>query len=106
MLIPPASSISSIQPTPYGESLSIKPTGSTKKTEDASFTKLITNMVEEANATHVEADNKVQELIAGNVDNVHDVVLNVAKADLSFRFLMEVRNKVTEAYQEISRMPL
>lgn len=67
---------------------------------------MVGDLVQEANNTQLEADSSVRELMAGNVDNVHDVVLNVAKADLSFRFLLEVRNKVTEAYQEISRMPL
>ena len=74
--------------------------------EDRSFGQLMGEFVQNANSMQVDADNTLQDLIAGNVDNVHDVVLKVAKADLSFRFLMEVRNKVTEAYQQISRMPL
>ncbi len=74
--------------------------------EDRSFSQLMGELVQNANSMQVDADNTLQDLIAGNVDNVHDVVLKVAKADLSFRFLMEVRNKVTEAYQQISRMPL
>lgn len=74
--------------------------------EDRSFSQLIGELVQDASSMQLEADNTVTDLISGNVDNVHDVVMKVAKADLSFRFLMEVRNKVTEAFQEISRMPL
>lgn len=74
--------------------------------EDRSFSQLIGELVQDTSALQVEADNTITDLISGNVDNVHDVVMKVAKADLSFRFLMEVRNKVTEAFQEISRMPL
>lgn len=73
---------------------------------ERSFSQLIGELVQDASAKQVEADNTITDLISGNVDNVHDVVMKVAKADLSFRFLMEVRNKVTEAFQEISRMPL
>lgn len=106
MNIPKTSSFSSIRPL-HSDSITSTPTSSpAKKANKQSFVELIGDMVQDANTTHLEADNTVRELMAGNVDNVHDVVLKVAKADLSFRFLMEVRNKVTEAYQEISRMPL
>jgi flagellar hook-basal body complex protein FliE len=37
---------------------------------------------------------------------LHDVMGQIAKADVAFRFLLEVRNKLTEAYQEISRIPV
>ena len=73
---------------------------------DQNFADLVADVVQKANATQHEASAGIRELVAGNVDNVHEVVLKAAKADLSFRFLLEVRNKVTEAYQEISRMPL
>lgn len=35
---------------------------------------------------------------------LHDVMAQMAKADVAFRFLLEVRNKLTDAYQEISRL--
>ena len=94
------SNISSI-----GSSLPIQ-TPATPAKQNSNFGQLVGDLVQEANTTQLDADDTVRELIAGNVDNVHDVVLKVAKADLSFRFLLEVRNQVTEAYQEISRMPL
>ena len=37
---------------------------------------------------------------------VHRVLLDVAKADLAFRLALEVRNRLTEAYQEIMRMQM
>ena len=97
-----ASAIGSIQPLSSESTHSLP----TKEVGEQSFSKLIGELVQDANTTHLEAEDTTRELMAGNVDNIHDVVLKVAKADLSFRFLMEIRNKVTEAYQEISRMPL
>lgn len=76
------------------------------ETSATSFVDVVKNAVMEANDQQSHADEAMKQLVTGNVDNIHDVVLSVAKADLSFRFLMEVRNKVTEAYQEISRMQL
>jgi flagellar hook-basal body complex protein FliE len=37
---------------------------------------------------------------------LHTVMAQIAKADVAFRFLLEVRNKLTEAYQEVSRIPV
>ena len=47
-----------------------------------------------------------QTAVAGLVGNAspHDVVIAMTKADLSFRLLTQVRNKVVDAYKEIMRM--
>jgi flagellar hook-basal body complex protein FliE len=37
---------------------------------------------------------------------LHDVMASIAKADVTFRFLLEVRNKLTDAYQELSRLTI
>ena len=37
---------------------------------------------------------------------LHDVMGRIAKADVAFRFLLEVRNKLTDAYQELSRLTI
>ena len=50
------------------------------------------------------ADNKVSELLNGNGMDVHSAMVAVEKADLSFQLMMQVRNKIVSAYQEISRM--
>ena len=90
----------------------VPPTGGTVQARRASgaseggFGEMVGNLLKEVNETQAAADGTVRDLMAGNVDNIHDVVLKVAKADLSFRFLLEIRNKLTEAYQDIARMPL
>lgn len=40
----------------------------------------------------------------GEVDDVHQVMLAMDRADLSFRMTLEVRNKLLEAYQEVMRL--
>ena len=50
------------------------------------------------------ADQAVQALATGQADNLHAVSLAVAQADLSFRLVLELRNRVTEAYQDVMRM--
>jgi len=44
-----------------------------------------------------------QYAVAGKGE-LHEVMAQLAKADLAFRFLLEVRNKLTDAYQELSRL--
>jgi flagellar hook-basal body complex protein FliE len=51
-----------------------------------------------------QAENKVAGMLAGNGVDVHSAMIAVEKADLSFQLMMQVRNKIVSAYQEISRM--
>jgi flagellar hook-basal body complex protein FliE len=55
----------------------------------------------EANAV---ANTAVTQLATGEAQDVHSVALAVAQADLSFRLILEMRNRLTEAYQEVMRM--
>ena len=50
------------------------------------------------------ADNKVAALLDGSGMDVHSAMIAVEKADLSFQLMMQVRNKIVSAYEEISRM--
>jgi flagellar hook-basal body complex protein FliE len=57
------------------------------------------------NANAVQASDKaIQDMVSGEAEDLHTVSLAVAKADLSFRLVLELRNKLTEAYQEVMRM--
>ena len=70
------------------------------------FANLIDRFVGEANTQQVREDQSVQDLALGKTDSMHEVLLDVAKADLAFRLMLEIRNRLTEAYQEIAKMPL
>jgi|SRR5208282_2320516 len=50
------------------------------------------------------AETKVAGVLEGNGTDVHSALIAVEKADLSFQLMMQVRNKIVSAYQEISRM--
>ena len=51
-----------------------------------------------------EAQGQVTELLNGNGADLHRAMIAVEKADLSFQLMMQVRNKIVAAYQEISRL--
>lgn len=70
------------------------------------FVSVIKNMLADVSAHQVEADQAVQQLATGETDSLHHVMLAVAKADLSLHMVLEIRNKLSEAYQEIMRMQI
>lgn len=51
-----------------------------------------------------QAESKVSGVLTGNGTDVHSALIAVEKADLSFQLMMQVRNKIVSAYEEISRM--
>jgi flagellar hook-basal body complex protein FliE len=73
---------------------------------DLPFSQVISKFVNEANEQQLHSEGVVRDFAAGKTDSVHDVVLSVAKADLSFRLVLEIRNRLIESYQEIMRMQM
>jgi flagellar hook-basal body complex protein FliE len=70
------------------------------------FSNVVERFVTDANNQQLAADQSVQRLATGQSDSVHETMLALAKADLSLRVFMEVRNKVIDAYQEVMRMQM
>lgn len=70
----------------------------------ATFGDFLSKMVQEANSSQLEADKKMQEVAVGRNKDLHGAMLSMEKADINFRLLTQVRNKVIEAYREIMRM--
>lgn len=68
------------------------------------FGDLVSNLLKETNDQQQNIGVEVQKLVTGESDSVHDVVLSIARADLSFRLVMEMRDQLISSYQEIMRM--
>jgi flagellar hook-basal body complex protein FliE len=52
-----------------------------------------------------EADGKVSQLLTGNGQDVHSAMIAVEKANLAFEMMVQVRNKIVQAYQQVSGIP-
>jgi len=50
-----------------------------------------------------EADQAMQGLATGQVNNIHETMIAIEKANLSFNLMVQVRNKLVQAYEEIMR---
>lgn len=68
------------------------------------FGDLLVDKINEANSAIKVADSEVQNLVAGRTKNIHGAMIALEKADVSFKMLMQVRNKMIDAYREIMRM--
>jgi flagellar hook-basal body complex protein FliE len=78
--------------------------GGAPKVEGKDFKSVLVDSLNEVNRLQTEADQGVQKLMTGESKNVAEVFAAVNKAGIAFDLLMEVRNKLTDAYQEIQQM--
>jgi len=69
--------------------------------KSSSFKDVLKNFVGDVNKMQLEADDKVNRLATGEITNIHDVMVKVEEANLSFSLMMEIRNKIVEGYKEI-----
>ena len=74
------------------------------KNDAPGFTELLGRSIDQVEQRQQEADRAMQDLATGSRRTLHETMIQVEKADISFRLLMAVRSKLVQAYQEISRM--
>ncbi len=68
------------------------------------FADTLRGAMDEMGELSSEAESKVAGVLTGTGTDVHSALIAVEKADLSFQLMMQVRNKIVSAYQEIARM--
>lgn len=71
---------------------------------DTSFKDVLVEAVGEVQRLQNEADTTIKKLIAGEIKDVTETMVAVEKADVAFKTMMTVRNKMVSAYEEIMRM--
>jgi flagellar hook-basal body complex protein FliE len=68
------------------------------------FKSYLLESLEKVNQLQTEADEGVQKLVTGQTDNVAEVLTATRKAGIAFDLLMEIRNKLMDAYTELRQM--
>ena len=71
-----------------------------------SFGNKILESLNKINDQHQDANASITDLMTGKQQDINSVVASVAKADMSFKLLVGVRNKLVEAYKETMRMQI
>ena len=67
---------------------------------------LVSRGINSVNERQINAENSIEDLVTGNGNNLHDVVVAIQEANISFQFAVKARNKMVEAYQEVMRMQI
>jgi len=86
---------------PRGRQAASGSQGSTQELGDT-FTRLF----DEVNRLQGEADRKIEEFATSPDKDIHGTMIALQKADLSLRLMMQIRAKLTAAYQDVMRMQL
>jgi flagellar hook-basal body complex protein FliE len=81
-----------------------KPAGGAADGKPGSFASALEHSIAEVNSMQQKADAAITALATGDKVSLHDTMIAMEQADVSFRLMMQVRNKIVEAYQEILRM--
>lgn len=69
-----------------------------------SFSEILHNSVDKVNTMQTQADEAIDNLVAGRTKNISETMLAIERADSSLKLMMQVRNKILDAYKEIMRM--
>lgn len=69
-----------------------------------SFSDILKSAVQTVDSLHDSAATQVQQLLQGGTGDINQVMVAVEKADVSFQLMMQVRNKIVSAYQDIAQM--
>ena len=80
-------------------------TGAAEQTDLVSaFGGVLEQALDTVNDMQTRADRLTEKLAAGEVRDIHQVMIAVEQVNIALQLTMQVRNKVIESYQEIMRM--
>jgi flagellar hook-basal body complex protein FliE len=98
--------INSVGPLQDSGSIGKKPGLGAQKAGDSSFKDVMKSFLSDVNEMQNKADESIQKMAAGEITDVHQVMSTVEEANTAFNMMMEIRNKVMDAYQELMRVRL
>ena len=71
---------------------------------DSSFSNVLGRLVHDVNGKQADASEAVNGLLSGQNVSLHQAMIAMEEASVSFQLMVEVRNKLLESYQELMRM--
>lgn len=69
-----------------------------------SFKDFLLDSIRDVNSMQQDADKAVEKLVTGGDVNPAEVLIAVQKADIAFRMMIQVRNKMVQAYEEVKNI--
>jgi flagellar hook-basal body complex protein FliE len=80
--------------------------GGASNSGSSEFSNILQSAISQVEGASTNANQSVQQFLSGDGEDLHSTILSVQRADLEFQMLMQVRNKVVSAYQEVMRMQM
>lgn len=74
------------------------------KTGRGEFGTILAGMIKDVNGLQTEANQAITKVQTTESGSIHEAMIAMEKADIAFRTMMQVRNKLLEAYQEVMRL--
>ncbi len=82
----------------------VTPNAAGTATGKTDFAAQLREQLEQVSRMQAEADQGVQNLVTGRTDNITEVLTTARKAEVAFSLLMEIRNKLVDAYSELRQL--
>lgn len=79
----------------------IKPLSSMEAPPDVGFSDFLSDTLHTTNQKLLAADSALQQLASGHANSLHQTMLTLEEAKLSFQFLEQIRNRLMMAYQDV-----
>lgn len=81
----------------------IGPKGKVPGADGAGFKDMLNGFMKDVNDLQMTADESIKKLATGEIKDVHQAMIKSAEADVSFKLMMEIRNKLMDAYKEVMK---
>jgi flagellar hook-basal body complex protein FliE len=95
--------ISNLQPLLPPSDTVNKPTN---ETDGTPFSDYVKQSIADVNRQMLDADQAIDDLVTGKNQDIHNTMISMKKAEISFELMMQIRNKLMTAYDEIRKMPI
>lgn len=82
----------------------VRPAGPQPEGGQSAFKEMLQQQIEKVNQLQHDANTAIEDLAAGRRDDLESVIMATQKADLAFKMLLQVRNKVMDAYEEVKQI--
>jgi flagellar hook-basal body complex protein FliE len=92
---------SSVQPLIYEPRTTAQPDEGQQR---GGFEAVLRGAIDQVQELQANSDQQVGSLLQGERGDVHNVMIAIEKADVAFQLMMQVRNKIVNAYQQVSQM--
>ncbi|MFZ3048517.1 MAG: flagellar hook-basal body complex protein FliE [Desulfatirhabdiaceae bacterium] len=83
--------------SPPGKPESVKP-------ESVSFGDMLKTTIQQVNHLQIDSNTAIENMVTGKEKDIHNTMIAMEKASVSLQMMMQTRNKMIEAYQEVMRM--